>query len=63
MEQMQAKQAEMANNIDRLSSDVMQIKGLLDEKSHQSKTSQSDSDLIKSTLQKRSMNCPNNLSP
>ncbi len=53
LESLQAKQAEMANNIDRLSSDVMQIKGLLDEKSHQSKTSQSDSDMIKSTLQKK----------
>ena len=53
LEQMQAKQADLANNIDRLNSDVMQIKGQLDERSHQSKASQSDSDMIKSTLQKK----------
>jgi len=53
LEQIQAKQAEMANNIDRLNSDVMQVKGLLDEKNYRSKASQSDSDMIKSTLQKK----------
>lgn len=45
--QIQAKQAEMADNIDRLNSEVMQIKGKLDEVSHQGKSSQPDADLQK----------------
>lgn len=53
LELIQAKQAEMADNIDRLNSEIMQIKGKLEESSHQAKTSQSDSDQIKSALQKK----------
>ena len=53
LEQITAKQAEMADNIDRLNSDILKIRGTLDEKSHQSRNSQSDSDMLKSTLQKK----------
>lgn len=53
LQQITAKQAEMSDQIDRLNSDVLKIKGTLDEKGHQSRTSQSDSDMLKSTLQKK----------
>jgi tol-pal system protein YbgF len=53
LEQITAKQAEMSDNIDRLNSDILKMKGSLDEKSHQSKSSQSDNDMLKSTLQKK----------
>lgn len=51
LDQIQARQAEMANNIDRLNSEIMQIKGQLEESSHRSQSSQSESDMTKSTLQ------------
>jgi len=53
LEQITAKQAEMSDHIDRLNSEILKIKGTLDERGHQSKTSQSDSDMLKSTLQKK----------
>ena len=53
LEQITAKQAELSDRIDRLNSDVLKIKGTIDEKGHQSRTSQSDSDMLKSTLQKK----------
>ena len=47
LEQIQTKQAEMADNIDRLNSEVMQMKGQLEEASHLAKTSPADTDLQK----------------
>jgi len=51
IDEIRTKQAEMADHLDRLNSDVMAIKAKLDEISHQS--SQSNSDLIKSGLQRK----------
>ena len=53
LEQIKTKQFEMADNIDRLNSEILKIKGTLDERSHQSRSSQSDNDMLKSTLQKK----------
>lgn len=51
--QIQAKQADLADNIDRLNSEIMQIKGKLEENTHRSRTSQSESDMSKSALQRK----------
>lgn len=53
MQQLTAKQAELEDQIDRLNSDILKMKGSIDEKSHQARSSQSDSDLLKSSLQKK----------
>jgi tol-pal system protein YbgF len=53
LDQIQTRQAEIANDIDRLNSEVMQIKGKLEDNSHQSQTSQSESDMVKSDLEKK----------
>lgn len=45
LEQIQARQAEMADNIDRLNSEIMRLKGKIEETSHQSRNSQADSRL------------------
>ncbi len=42
LDRIEAKQAEMADNIDRLNSEVMHIKEKMDESSHKTKLSQSD---------------------
>jgi tol-pal system protein YbgF len=53
LDQIRTKQAEMADHLDRLNSDVMAIKAKLDENSHQARSSQADSEQIKSSLQKK----------
>ncbi|MDD5759736.1 MAG: tol-pal system protein YbgF [Desulfobulbaceae bacterium] len=53
LEQITAKQAEMADNIDRLNNEILRMKGSIDEKNYRAKNSQSDNDMLKSTLQKK----------
>lgn len=53
LEQISVKQAEMGDNIDRLNTEILRMKGSIDEKNYRSKNSQSDNDLLKSTLQKK----------
>lgn len=53
LQQVTAKQAEMSDQISQLNSDILRMKGSIDEKTHQSRSSQSDSDMLKSTLQRK----------
>lgn len=53
IDQVRIKQAELADHIDRLNSDVMAIKAKLDENSHLSQTSQSENEQLKTALQRQ----------
>jgi len=53
LQQITTKQAEMSDQIDQLNNDILRMKGSIDEKTHQSRSSQSDSDMLKSTLQRK----------
>ena len=47
IEQIQRKQAEMSDNLDRVNMEILQIKGQLEENNHLFRTFQSENDKIK----------------